>query len=152
MMYLLQYSISNDSIVDVWFGKWTIRFDFDLLKHQGIFLSQERTSDLPVLCFPYTLKDLGCYIIYLCHPHVFRESQIALWIVPFILKTEALVLLPPLFTLLQGTGCRCFVSVGVRNEMPGLWHDTWTQPTQIPLVSRSSCLAASYISRKNIIL
>ena len=42
------------------------------------FLSQEGTSYLPVLCFPYTLKDLGCYVIFLCQPHVFKESQIAL--------------------------------------------------------------------------
>lgn len=101
-----------------------LRFDFDLLKHQGIFLSQERTSDLPVLCFPYTLKDLGCYVIYVCHPHVFRESQIALWIVPFILKTEALVLLPPLFTAVAGHGVPLFCVCGSKkwNARFMTWH------------------------------
>lgn len=77
-----------------------------------MFLSQEGTSDLPVLCFPYTLKDLGCYAIFLCHPHVFKESQIALWIVSFILKTEALMLLPLLFTAVTGHGVRLFCACG----------------------------------------
>lgn len=72
-----------------------------------------------MLCFPYILKDLGRYVIFVCHPHVCRESQIALWMVSFILKTEALVLLPPLITAVTGHGVLLFVSVGVRTEMPG---------------------------------
>lgn len=41
-----------------------------------------------------------------------------LWMVSFILKTEALVLLPPLITAVTGHGVLLFVSVGVRTERP----------------------------------